>query len=56
MSAGLSVADIGTYLAATGWRRQPMVWTSVSVWADAAGREAALAGFVADLKVAAGHD
>jgi hypothetical protein len=42
VSAGLSVADIGTYLAATGWRRQAVVWTSASAWADAAGREVLL--------------
>jgi hypothetical protein len=42
VSTALSVADIRTYLAATGWRRQPVRWTSASVWADAAGREVLL--------------
>lgn len=38
--AGLRVADMASYLAATGWRRLPETWRGASVWANAAGYEA----------------
>ncbi|TDD18323.1 hypothetical protein E1294_24955 [Nonomuraea diastatica] len=32
MTRPLSVADISSYLAMTGWSRQPVIWRGAAVW------------------------
>lgn len=42
MSADLSIADITTYLSATGWQREPENWRNGEIWTSAEGHQVLL--------------